>query len=97
MDVALQAMYKETGKGICCAREGSSWNIERYEGDKGGQDANRERVHGRKVMARKEAQEQRKVTTATAGHAGLVQEQDTLQLRVHKAATRTCMPCVRRK
>ena len=55
------------------------------------------RVHGRKATARKEAQAQRKVAKATAGHAGRVAKQDTLQLRVLKAAMGTCMPWVKRK
>ena len=56
-----------------------------------------ERVHGREATARKEAQAQRKVAKATAGHAGRVAKQDTLQLRVLKAAMGTCMPLVKRK
>ena len=50
-----------------------------------------QRVHGRQATAREEAREQVKVAKATAGHDGLVLKQDTLQHRVQKAATRTCL------
>ena len=52
----------------------------------GGKDANR----GGKIMAeRNGGKGQRKVARETAGHAGHVAKQDTLQPYVHKAETRT--------
>ena len=36
VDSALQAVYKETGKGSCGVREGPSWNTQQYPGGKGG-------------------------------------------------------------
>ena len=49
-------------------------------------------------MAERHQQERkRKVARAKAGHAWLVAKQDTLQFRFQRAATRTCMPWVKRK
>ena len=47
-----------------------------------------ERVHGRKLMARKEAKKRRQVARVTAGHAGHVAKHDTLQPCVQQEATR---------
>ena len=41
MDIALQVVYKRTGKGDWVSRKGPSWNTQRYAGGKGGKDATR--------------------------------------------------------
>ena len=94
VDIALQAVTKGQAKATGCAR-GPSWITQRQL--KAKMQFVEERVHGRKATARMEAKEQRKVARATAGPAGHVSKQDTLQPRVQKAATRTCMPLVEEK
>ena len=56
MDIALQAVYKGTGKGNWASGKGPSKNTERYAGGKGGKDANRE---GKRPWQKRQRQERR--------------------------------------
>ena len=70
VDLALQAVYKETGKGTLSFGNGQSWNEKGFQGGKGGKDRWRgERTHGRRAVARKEARSRRKVAREKPEHA----------------------------
>ena len=67
MGFALQAVYKGAGEGTQVAKVARMQIV-------------KEGAFGRKPMARKEAQEQRKVAKVIARDSGLVAKPDTLQL-----------------
>ena len=80
MDIALQVVHKGTGEG--------NWREPgRVRVGSPRMQIVEERVHGREATARLEAKEQRKVVRVTAGLAGHLSKQDTLQPRVQNAAT----------
>ena len=85
IDLALQAVYKGSGKGKWGLGKGQSWNEKGNKGGKGGESA-----IGRKEVERKEAKVKKKVEKEKRELAGRVARQDTLQLGAGKA-TRICM------
>ena len=54
-----------------------------------------DRSHSRRAMARKEAKGKREAAKEKTEHVGLVEEQDTLQRGVERAATETCTPLMK--
>ena len=53
-----------------------------------------DRTHGRRAVARKEANGKRKAGREKTEHVGRVVKQVTLQRGVERAATKTCTPQV---
>ena len=85
VDLALQAVYKGTGKGkwvLARVRAGMRKVAKAAKAE--------ERTRGRKAVARKEAKGRRKVAKEKRGHVGRAARQDTLQLGAGKEATRIC-------
>ena len=84
-DIALQAVYRGTGKGKWRFSRGQNWN---EKGGKRGKDG------GKKLMAavRKEAKGRRKAAREKPERVGRAARQDTLQLGAGKEETKTCTP-----
>ena len=85
IDLALQAVYKGTGKGKWSFSKGQNWN---EKGGKGGE----ERTRGRRATARKEEKGKRKVAWENPERVGRAARQDTLQLGVEKKETNMYTP-----
>ena len=80
MDLALQAVYKGTGKGKWGFGNGQELaKVARME----------ERTHGRRAAARKEAKGKRKVARENPERVGRVARHDTLQLGAGKEETKS--------
>ena len=86
IDLALQAVYKGSGKGKWGLGKGQSWSEKDTKVAK-----EEERILGRKKVERKEVRGKKKVEKEKRGLAGRVARQDTLQLGAGKEATGICM------
>ena len=89
VDLALQAVYKGTGKGTLSFGKGQNWN------EKAKVQIREEGTLGRRAVARKEAKKERKVARETTQHVGFAVKQDTLQHGVERAATNICTPVMK--
>ena len=78
IDLALQAVYKGTGKG--------KWSVGKGGGKDGGKNS------WQKAVARKEAKDKRKVKRERPELVGRVARRDTSQLGAGKEEKGTCMP-----
>ena len=82
IDLALQAVYKGTGKRKWGFGKGQNWN---EKGGKGGR--MEERTRGRRAVGRKEEKGKREVAREKPERIGRAARQDTLQLGAGKGET----------
>ena len=83
VDLALQAVYKGTGKGKWDFGKGQSWNEKGSKGSKGGGKNSWQKGSGKKG-----GKGQEKGGKGERGHVGRAARQNTLQLGAGKEATR---------
>ena len=86
IDLALQAVYKGSGKGKWGLGKGQSWSEKGNKGGKGGG-----KSYWQKGGGKKEARDRRKVEKEIRERVGHVAKLDTLQLGAGKEATGICM------